>query len=157
MNPCAFLSGLRLQPPCSHTKKCCFCLGSKSHVNQMSLQIGKNQHVSPGKAGELQPPTSHETPQGIPLLIMTTAFVNYLSLLRGTCYLPLLTGKLSPSPLSKKQANNRYGSQQTQNPLHLTLRTLPTQLLTLGMLQSVPGLETQLETQLSNYRDTCSS
>lgn len=53
MNPCAFLSGLRLQPPSSHTKKCCFCLGSKSHVNQMSLQIGKNQHVSPGKAGEL--------------------------------------------------------------------------------------------------------
>ena len=52
--------------------------------------LGKQESCS------LQPAT--KTPQGIPLLIMTTALVNYLSLLRGSCCLPLLTGKSSPRP-----------------------------------------------------------
>lgn len=47
----------------------------------------------------MQPPTSHEeTHWVICLYIMTTTLVHYLSFLKGTCYLPLLIGKSSPSP-----------------------------------------------------------
>ena len=95
MNTCVFLSGLRLQPPCSHTKKCCFSLGSKSHVNQMSLQIGKNQYVPPGKAGELQPPTSHENTPGHSIAHYDNSFGQLFEFLKATGYLTLFAGESS--------------------------------------------------------------
>ena len=102
MNPCAFLSGLRLQPPYSHTKKCCFSLGSKSHVNQMSLQIGKNQYVPPGKAGELWPPTSHESTPGHSIAHYDNSFGQLFEFAERNMLLATAYWELSPSPLSKK-------------------------------------------------------
>lgn len=64
------------------------------------------------------------------LFIMTTALVNYFSLLRGSCCLPLFTGKSSPRPFHQIRVT-------TSIAVH-TQKILPTEVSEHSPLNSLP-------------------